>query len=175
MFLPLALQLPDAAYLVVGCIIVALIAIFGSSRILAELRAFRTNLANELKQEIATQKEGQSISVHPNPLRVQVADEFMTVSRCHEMHQRLEAAQRDHATNIDTQLGRERGARKEIHEQISDLTSKITALQTETKSQSACIADLKQQGMETAGRIDAVPMRTIQLLRETQQLHHATK
>ncbi|PTX95757.1 hypothetical protein DB354_10120 [Opitutus sp. ER46] len=75
------------------------------------------------------------------------------------------------AEKLDTELGRERGSRKKMHEEISKMQSDISAISTDNHAQSKDLADLKRQISATEQRIDAVPMRTIQLLRETQQLH----
>ena len=78
---------------------------------------------------------------------------------------------KDLADKMDSELGRERGARKQIHEQIGELRSDVSAMRTETGLQTRDISDLKRQVADTNARIDAVPARTISLLRETQQLH----
>ncbi|MBI5693653.1 MAG: hypothetical protein HZC55_26550 [Verrucomicrobia bacterium] len=78
---------------------------------------------------------------------------------------------RDLATKLDVELGRERSARKKIHEEIAELQSGVSAIRAETSGQTRDIGELKQQISETNTRIDAVPQRTISLLRETQQLH----
>ena len=75
---------------------------------------------------------------------------------------------------LDLELGRERGSRKKMHEEISALQAQVAAVRTDNQNQSRDLAELKGQIKETDKRIDAVPMRTIQLLRETQQLHNAS-
>lgn len=84
------------------------------------------------------------------------------------------ATKTDHkelAEKMDTELGRERGARKEIHKEVAALQADISAIKNETAAQTRDINDLKRQVTDSNSRIDAVPQRTISLLRETQQIH----
>lgn len=71
------------------------------------------------------------------------------------------------------ELKRHANRRAEIYDEQKMQGEKISALQAEMKAQRADLGELKQQIHDTDKRIDAVPMRTIQLLRETQQLHNA--
>jgi len=72
---------------------------------------------------------------------------------------------------MDAELGRERGSRKLIHQEVAALQADTKALKTETESQTRQLSDLKKQIGDTAARIDAIPARTISLLNETKQLH----
>ena len=72
---------------------------------------------------------------------------------------------------MDAELGRERGSRKLIHQEVAVLQADTKSLRTETESQTRQLADLKKQINDTAVRIDEIPARTIRLLNETKQLH----
>ena len=72
---------------------------------------------------------------------------------------------------MDAELGRERGSRKMIHQEVAILQADTKSLRTETESQTRQLADLKKQINDTAARIDEIPARTIRLLNETKQLH----
>lgn len=81
------------------------------------------------------------------------------------------AEHRELGEKLDAELGRERGSRKKMHEEIAQLQTSVATVRAENANQSKDLRELKQQIADTDRRIDAVPMRTIQLLRETQQLH----
>jgi peptidoglycan hydrolase CwlO-like protein len=72
--------------------------------------------------------------------------------------------------DMDAELGRERGARKKMYEEMGGVQKSITALQKETTHQSADIQAIKQKVEKLDERIDVVPERTIKLLRETKGL-----
>jgi peptidoglycan hydrolase CwlO-like protein len=71
---------------------------------------------------------------------------------------------------LDVELGRERGARKQMHQEMTEIQKSITALQTETDSQSNDIGSIKDDIKNFNDRIDAIPQRVITLLRETKGL-----
>ena len=64
-------------------------------------------------------------------------------------------------------LGRERGARKKIHEEIGVLQSSVARVETETTKQSEDLAEVKQDVKDMNARVDLVPERTINLLKTT--------
>jgi hypothetical protein len=74
-------------------------------------------------------------------------------------------------TKVDAELGRERGARKSIHEQIAALQSEDAALKQKTAAHGEQLAALNGAISDINDRIDAIPQRTIALLNETKQLH----
>jgi hypothetical protein len=71
------------------------------------------------------------------------------------------------------ELKRHAARRGEIYNEQKSQGAKLAALQTASDNQAKEVAAIRQQVGEVNDRIDSVPMRTIQLLRETQQLHHA--
>lgn len=80
-----------------------------------------------------------------------------------------------YVTETKAELARHASSRKGIYDRLDGHGLEITAIKKETEGQTKDLSDLKKQIVETNSRIDAVPMRTIQLLRETQQLHHNQK
>ncbi len=83
-----------------------------------------------------------------------------------EQHRELEL-------KLDAELGRERSARKRIHEEIAALQANVAAIKVATDSQATDTAELKERVAEINSRIDTMPQRIVSLLRETQQLHQA--
>lgn len=153
---PLALlTLPDPAYLVIGAVIVALVALYGIGQLLKFLREFRSELANELKREIGESKEPSPMSVQ-QPLVIKGHQELVT----RDEHKSL-------AERMDQELGRERGARKQIHQEIGALQASVAAITKENTKQTSDLQDLKQDIKEMNVRIDLVPERTINLLKTT--------
>jgi hypothetical protein len=73
------------------------------------------------------------------------------------------------------ELKRHASRRAEIYTLQTEHGAAIRSLQVETTKQTADLSELKAQVKAVDARIDAVPMRTIQLLRETQQLHSHQK
>ena len=71
---------------------------------------------------------------------------------------------------MDEELGRERSARKKIHEDFAAMAGDVKVLQAETGRQTATLGELKVEVQSTNARIDAVPGRVINLLRETKGL-----
>ncbi len=83
------------------------------------------------------------------------------------------ASKKEHAALIakmEEELKRERFSRKGLYEKVEKQGADIASLKTETESQSEDLGNLKVQIQETQNRIDAVPERTIRLLRETKGL-----
>jgi len=74
------------------------------------------------------------------------------------------------AAKMDEELGRERSARKKIHEDFAAMAGDVKVLQAETGRQTATLGELKVEVQSTNARIDAVPGRVINLLRETKGL-----
>lgn len=72
------------------------------------------------------------------------------------------------ATRMDEELGRERGARKKIHEDIAALQALTAALQVELRGHTAVLAELKQDQREIRTRIDDLPRRTAEAFRAFQ-------
>lgn len=79
--------------------------------------------------------------------------------------------QKDMEKRFGETITAERRARKEIHEQIGVLTTELASVKSETRQQTSALDDLRDQQGKMNERIDAIPQRTISLLRETQQLH----
>ena len=73
------------------------------------------------------------------------------------------------------ELKRHAARRAEIYDEQRAQGERISALATASDRQTADLAALQRSLEETNARIDAVPMRTIQLLRDTQQLHQHNK
>jgi hypothetical protein len=78
---------------------------------------------------------------------------------------------RELAARVDQELGRERGARKLIHEQISRLQANIAKIEADNAAQTRAVNELKAGFGEMNGRVDAIPHRTIDLFAKTKQLH----
>lgn len=78
---------------------------------------------------------------------------------------------RDLRTRLDEELGRERGSRKRMHEEIAALQADTKSLRSESEAQTNQLGDLKAQLQDTNRRIDEVPRRTLELLNTTKQLH----
>lgn len=72
---------------------------------------------------------------------------------------------------LDTELGRERGSRKKMHEEIAALQGDVKSHHTAIESLSQDVAAFNEQIGDVNKRIDEIPMRTIRLLNETKQLH----
>jgi hypothetical protein len=64
---------------------------------------------------------------------------------------------------------------RKVYDEQRAQGERISALATASDRQTADLAALQRSLEETNARIDAVPMRTIQLLRDTQQLHQHNK
>lgn len=71
----------------------------------------------------------------------------------------------DLATRFDDELGRERGARKKMHEEIAALQAISAALKAEARARAAALDELKQDQREIRARIDDLPRRTADVLR----------
>jgi len=95
----------------------------------------------------------------PQPLEVQESHAFATVPELNAL-----------ASKMDEELGRERGARKKIHEEIATIQSTVSSIRTENEKQSNDLTEVKQDVKRANERIDGVPERTIRLLRETKGL-----
>lgn len=80
-----------------------------------------------------------------------------------------------HVAETKAELARQTSSRKGIYDRLDSHGLEITAIKKETETQTKDLGELKRQITDTNQRIDSVPMRTIQLLRETQQLHHNQK
>jgi septal ring factor EnvC (AmiA/AmiB activator) len=78
---------------------------------------------------------------------------------------------REFQTQMDAELGRERGSRKKMHEEIGQLQGDMKSIRKETEQQSIQLGDLKTQINDTAKRIDSIPARTIEMLATTKALH----
>jgi hypothetical protein len=113
-------------------------------------------------------KEAREIS--PNPLRVQEADVFVTVAHCREMHERIKEEQKEQDAGVDTQLGRERGARKEIHQEITAIKADLSAARVATANLGERVGELKREVCDMGKSIDLVPGRVVNLLKETKGL-----
>lgn len=85
--------------------------------------------------------------------------EYMARAECEKQH-----------ADIQTAIGRDAYARKEIYRTLAEQGEKISALKSEMGSQTISLADLKKQIDHTNERIDAVPAKVISLLRETKNL-----
>lgn len=68
---------------------------------------------------------------------------------------------------IDADLGRERGARKQMHQEIANLQSGVEVVKTQNAQQSAALGELRTEQAKIRDRIDEVPQRTINLLRSS--------
>ncbi len=71
------------------------------------------------------------------------------------------------AEKMDTELGRERGARKKMHEDIAALQTGIEVVKTQNIEQSARIGEMRNDQLNIRDRIDDLPRRTIELLRSS--------
>jgi seryl-tRNA synthetase len=103
--------------------------------------------------------KGDKASQPPQPLIVKEEHAYATLPQ-------LDAL----ARKMDDELGRERGARKKIHEEIATIQATVSSISTETEKQSNDIAEVKSDVKRANERIDSVPERTIRLLRETKGL-----
>jgi seryl-tRNA synthetase len=80
------------------------------------------------------------------------------------------AAQKDLAEMFDTQLGRERGGRKELHGNITEIKAELAALRAETKNLTSSLDEVKEDSRDTRARIDLIPQRMVDMLRATKNL-----
>ncbi len=69
------------------------------------------------------------------------------------------------AARLDEELGRERSARKRIHEEIAALQAHTAALRAETTAQTNTLDELRQDQRELRARIDDLPRRTAEAFR----------
>lgn len=137
---PLLAELPDSGWLIIICVVVGIIGLVGIAVIVGVLRGFRENLADEIKREIDTKQAAAPVQVQ-SPLIVKAHEHLVT----REEHQKLEA-------RMAEELGRERGARKKIHEEIGTLQGDVKVLQSQNDNQTRQLSNLD-------GKIDQVLMR----------------
>lgn len=89
---------------------------------------------------LATGK-ASTTTVSPQPLIVKGADDFATKPELHSL-----------AKKMDDELGRERSARKKIHEEIADLQGDVKVLSSKTDTQNRQLSSLD-------GKMDQVLLR----------------
>ncbi len=68
---------------------------------------------------------------------------------------------------MDEELGRERGARKQIHQDIAALQTGIEVVKSQNREQSERIGEIRNDQLAIRDRIDDFPKRTIELLRSS--------
>lgn len=68
---------------------------------------------------------------------------------------------------LDVELGRERGARKQMHQEIATLQSGVEVVKNQNAAHSLALAELRSEQAKIRDRIDDVPQRTINLLRSS--------
>ena len=78
---------------------------------------------------------------------------------------------REFRERMDVELGRERGSRKRMHEEMAALQADTHSLKESTQATTLQLSDLKRQIENTHARIDEIPQKTISLLNATKQLH----
>lgn len=137
---PILAELPEIGYLIIVCVVVAIVGLVGLAVILRFLRDFRSNLAKELTLQINSGKQPAPVEVQ-QPLIVKAHESLVT----REEHTQL-------STKMNEELGRERGARKQIHQEISDLQGDVKVLKSQNDSQTLKLTQLD-------GKMDQVLLR----------------
>lgn len=114
----------------VGVVVFGAIGLGISLRFLQNLRK---DLATELGVQLKKENEAKRIDVQ-NPLHVKAALEFATKPEL-----------RDLESKMDAELGRERGARKKIHEEIAELQGDVKVLKVQGAAQNGKLDNLEAQ------------------------------
>lgn len=78
---------------------------------------------------------------------------------------RIDKERADLALKMDAELGRERGARKQIHQDIAVLQTGVEIVRLQNEEQSKRIGEMRGDQITIRDRIDELPRRTIELLR----------
>ncbi len=106
----------------------------------------------------------------PQPFEVRTAQQFQTVEQCHALHERMALDQRMLAERFDAELGRERGGRKELHGNITEIKADLAELRAESKALAESLYQAREDNRETRDRIDLLPQRLVEMLRNTKGL-----
>lgn len=113
--------------------------------------------SRKVERELRGQGEKREIS--PQPLEVQESTVYVDVRRY----------ERDRAELREEQVRQARN-RKELYGQVEQLSAALATLQADSTTQGHAIAEMKAGISQMHTRIDAVPGRVIELLRDTKNL-----
>lgn len=72
---------------------------------------------------------------------------------------------------LDVELGRERASRKRMHEEIAELQGDMKSMRGELNTQSKQVESMHDKLEEINKRIDLVPVRLLEMLKTTKELH----
>jgi seryl-tRNA synthetase len=131
--IPVLAELPDFAWITGGAVVVFIVVAFGASIVLREMRELRSNLADEIGRQLESAKQAQPVAVQ-QPLIVTAHEKHVTREEHAALTQRL-----------DDELGRERGARKKMHEEIASLQGDVKVLKSQNETQSRQLSTMDQK------------------------------
>lgn len=154
---PLA-ELPDSGWIIVGCIVIGIIGFVGVAAVLKFLQDFRENLSKEMKMQQAAAQEAMQVMVQ-QPLVVTAEKQVITRDEFEKQQAETKA-----------ELARHAASRKGIYERMENQGREIGELRAQSDQHGRMLTDLKGQIEKTADRIDQIPTRTINLLKETKDL-----
>lgn len=120
-------QLPDTAYLVIVCVVVAIIGLVGLGVILSFVRDLRTNLAEELRREITAGKEAAPVSVQ-QPLEVKEHITYATTDAVQALKDDVDQLRNEVRDGFD-KLGNERRTSvAHLHAKVDSANTKVDNL-----------------------------------------------
>lgn len=123
-------QIPDASYIVIGCVVIATLCLVGLGVILKSAQTLRTSIASELKRELQSVREVYPVAVQ-QPLIVKPEAQIVTREELEKVDLQLHGRHKRERTEIDAQIKRVEDAAERRAEKLDVKLDQNTRLTSE--------------------------------------------
>jgi hypothetical protein len=130
---PLA-QLPDISYLLVGCVILAILCLIGFGVILRAAQNLRAGIASEIGRELQKSREASPVSVQ-QPLIIKPEAQIVTQEELTKIDKNLHGRLSRERLEIDAQIRRVEQVAEKRSEKIEDKLDQNTLMTSQMKGE----------------------------------------